>query len=379
MKKTNHWTLGLAAAGLISAPGMLCAQDAAAGAEALAASATLSGYVSTGYRYNSGSGTTGYSKASSANAFSLDVVDLKLSSAQGDGAMDTGYTVELWLGPLASTRPVDSNGNNDQTVAVEQANIDLHIPTGNGIDLKIGHFNTIVGYESDHHSTNPHYTQSWGLTIEPTHHTGILGSYRVNDQLGIGLGLANTAYGSAMNGTAANASTKALLSKLDYTLPDNLGLLSGKTINLAYIDGRGQNSPSVATSQPLGASTKKQHLYVGIRDINLRDDLSLGFAYDLDMGQGTGPDNWSMHSYLAYSINDEATLRFRYGYVDAPEVKYGNMSQGFEGHSYTTTLEYKIWENVLSRVEWRYDDSEGVAGAGTSSSNSFFLNLVYLF
>jgi hypothetical protein len=97
------------------------------------------------------------------------------------------------------------------------------------------------------------------------------------------------------------------------------------------------------------------------------------------MGQGTGPDNWSMHSYLAYSINDEATLRFRYGYVDAPEVKYGNMSQGFEGHSYTTTLEYKIWENVLSRAEWRFDDSDGVAGAGTSNSNSFFLNLVYIF
>jgi hypothetical protein len=173
------------------------------------------------------------------------------------------------------------------------------------------------------------------------------------------------------------------LSKLDYTLPDNLGLLSGKTINLAYIDGRGQNSPTVAKNQPGGASTKKQHLYAGIRDINLRDDLSLGFAYDLDMDQGAGSDNWALHSYLAYSINSEATLRFRYGYIDAPDVYYGNMDPaagvGFQGHSYTTTLEYKIWENVLSRVEWRYDDSDGVAGVGTSNSNSFFLNLVYLF
>ena len=174
-----------------------------------------------------GVGTSGYSKSSASNGYSLDVVDLKWSSAPTQGEWTAGYTVELWVGPLASTRPVSSTGNNNETVALEQANINLHVPVGNGLDLMIGHFNTIVGYESDHHSTNPHFTQSWGLPIEPTHHTGVLGSYKVSDNLKVGLGAANTAFGSAMN-AASSEGRDTILAKLDYTLPDSLGPLGGK-------------------------------------------------------------------------------------------------------------------------------------------------------
>ena len=387
MKKNTNWTLGLAAAGLLGSAGGIQAQEAAAGAEALAASTTLSGYISTSYRMDSGTGTSGYSKASASDRFSLDVVDLKLASAPGQGEYSAGYTVEFWVGPLASTRPVSSSGDDNQNIVLEQANIDLRVPVGNGIDLKIGHFNTIVGYESDHHSTNPHFSQSWGLTIEPTHHTGILGSYEVSDNLGISLGAVNTAFGSAMNAASSEGRDAQLLAKLDYTLPDSFGPLGGNTINLAYIDGYGQEavgSKAIATSQPGNSSKKKRHLYAGIRDIRLTDDLNLGLAYDLDKAVGAATnDNWALHTYLSYALNAKATLRFRYGYVDAPDVYYGNMDStagvGFQGDSYTTTLEYKLWENVLSRVEWRRDVSDGITGAGSKDADSIYVNLVYSF
>ena len=380
MKKNTNWTLGLAAAGLLGSAGVIQAQEAAAGANALAASTTLSGYISTSYRIDSGTPSNGYSKSSISDAFSLDVVDLKFASAQGQGEYSAGYTFELWVGPLASSRPVSSTGNNNQTVAVEQANIDLHLPVGSGLDLKIGHFNTIVGYESDHHSTNPHFTQSWGLTIEPTHHTGMIGSYQVSDDLDIGLGAANTAFGSAMNGAQASVGKKAGLAKLNYTLPDSLGFLGGKTINFAYIKGGGQNTPTAATSQPGNTATGKEHFYAGIRDIGLTDDLTLGLAYDLDKATDASTnDNWSLHTYLSYALSEKATLNFRYGTVDAPDVYYGNMSQGFVGDSYTTTLDYKLWENVVSRIEWRHDVSDGITGAGSKDADSIYVNLVYIF
>ena len=47
--KSHKWTLALAAAGVVSLPSLTNAQEAAAGADALAASTTLSGYVSTSY------------------------------------------------------------------------------------------------------------------------------------------------------------------------------------------------------------------------------------------------------------------------------------------------------------------------------------------
>ena len=161
--KMNKWTMGLAAAGVVTLSSVAQAQDAAAGAEALAASTTLSGYVSTGYKFNNGAANAGYFRAAeNRNAFSLDVVDLKLSSAQGDGAMDTGYTVELWMGPAASSigtgvdTDQDADGNQGGSIELMQANIDLRL---GGIDLKIGQFNTVIGAETYDYSKNLHRLQ----------------------------------------------------------------------------------------------------------------------------------------------------------------------------------------------------------------------------
>ena len=51
----------------------------------------------------------------------------------------------------------------------------LRTPVGNGIDWKMGVFDTVIGYESNSDPLNPNYTRSYGYTIEPTTHTGILG------------------------------------------------------------------------------------------------------------------------------------------------------------------------------------------------------------
>ncbi|HIG82211.1 MAG TPA: hypothetical protein EYQ62_11335, partial [Verrucomicrobiales bacterium] len=108
-------------------------------------------------------------------------VDLKLSSAQGDGAMDTGYTVELWMGPGAQSIGT-ADAATEGTVELMQANIDLRI---SGIDLKIGQFGTVVGAETYDYTSNTFYTHSWGFAVEPTHHTGLLASYTVSDDLQI--------------------------------------------------------------------------------------------------------------------------------------------------------------------------------------------------
>lgn len=378
MKKLNHWTKGLAVAGMICLAPVAQAQEAAANAvQTKLATTTMSGYVSTSYRWDPGSkdGTTAYSKASSPDRFSLDVVDLMFRSPIGAGDWAAGYTVEIWAGPLANTRKVNDSGTDTGNFALEQANIDLHVPVGSGLDVKIGHFNTIVGYESDHHSTNPHFSQSWGLTIEPTHHTGLMSSYKVNDSLQVGLGIANTAFGSAMNAVPRNKEAKTLLATLNYTLPDNLSVLSGRTLNFGYIDGRGQSLNS-ATGQPGNTEVDKQHFYAGIKDIPVTEKLTLGLAYDLDKVDGASNDNWSIHTYLSYQINDKTSVNFRYGFVEAPHI---TTDGGFEGHSFTVTLNHDIWDGVVSRLEYRHDEgSDGVAAA-QKSSDIVFMNLVYLF
>ena len=88
MMKMNKWTMALAAAGVVSLSSVAQAQEAAAGADALAASTTLTGYVSTSYTLDGvDAGTPGgyWRSGEDNNQFSLDVVSLTLASAQGAG------------------------------------------------------------------------------------------------------------------------------------------------------------------------------------------------------------------------------------------------------------------------------------------------------
>ena len=82
--------------------------------------------------------------------------------------------------------------NRDCNNDIRQAYITLRTPVGNGIDWKIGVFDTIIGYESSDSGNNPNYTRSYGYTMEPTTHTGILGTYKVNDMVSVQAGVANT-------------------------------------------------------------------------------------------------------------------------------------------------------------------------------------------
>jgi hypothetical protein len=305
--KMNKWTMGLAAAGIVSLSSVAQAQDAAAGAEALAASTTLSGYVSTGYKFGSGNASTGYFRAGeNVDSFSLDVVDLKLSSAQGDGAMDTGYTVELWMGPAASdvgTEQAAGAAGTGGTVELMQANIDLR---WNDIDLKVGQFGTVVGNEVYNYNENAFYTHSWGFALEPTHHTGILASYTVSDDLQIAAGLANSTSAS-VDATGANAENKTVLATVSYTLPSGTGALAGTELYYAYVAG--------ADSNTAGEENTDYH-YASIALPEIVANRTTKIVWD-HVEHAKGGDGQSKNSdvvglYLGYSLNDTTTLNVRY-------------------------------------------------------------------
>src|SRR5258708_36975527 len=81
---------------------------------------------------------------------------------------------------------------------VKQAFVDLHAPIGNGLDIKLGHFNYIGGYEVPDAGGNPNYSRSFAWTQEPASHTGVLLSYTANDWLSLIPGVANN-YNKALN------------------------------------------------------------------------------------------------------------------------------------------------------------------------------------
>ena len=357
--KMNKWTMGLAAAGVVTLSSVAQAQDAAAGADALAASTTLSGYVSTGYKY-SNSASTGYFRAGEGrNAFSLDVVDLKIT----DGTDHSAYTVELWMGPAASNLGTQDSGDGG-TVELMQANIDLRI---SGIDLKIGQFGTVVGAETYDYTSNTFYTHSWGFAIEPTHHTGLLASYNVSDELVIAAGLANTT-GNATNGAGAGSgSSKTFLGSVSYTLSSATGALSGTELYYGIVSGNAAGA----------SGDNDDYHYLSVTLPELAANLSISVAWDhVESGTAGTADSNVVGLYVGYQVNDDLALnaRFEVGNTNTGSGNWDDNADGIE--SITIGVNYKIWDNVISRVEFRNDDKDGT---GTTSQRVVAANLIYSF
>ena len=66
-------------------------------------------------------------------------------------------------------------------IAVPQAYGEVYVPIGNGLNVKIGHFYTPIGYESVPAPNNFFYSHAYTMQYgEPFTHTGALGNYTVN-------------------------------------------------------------------------------------------------------------------------------------------------------------------------------------------------------
>ena len=196
--KFNKWTMGLAAVGVVSLASAARADETKMSQVQTALSnTTLSGYVDTAAQWNLGSqnggATPAIGNAGNADGFTLNAIDIALDKPQDESPWAAGYHVELMDGPSS----INGAGN---FASIRQAYLALRTPVGNtAIDWKVGVWDTIIGYESSSDPANPNYTRSYGYGVEPTTHTGILGTYKVNDMFTVQAGVAN---GSNLGGAS---------------------------------------------------------------------------------------------------------------------------------------------------------------------------------
>ena len=205
--KLNKWTIGLAALGLVSlAPGVW-AQTTNAPAPAAPApiplttalsATTISGYVDTSMVWNPGTGnakTAPYAfNAGKQDGFNLDSALIQIQRSPDTSKWAAGYTLSLQAGSDVVTKD-----------AIRQAYVELMVPVGNGIDLEIGQWDNIIGYESNDDYKNPNWSRSYGYSIEPTTHTGVLGTYKFSDAISLQLGVANSLDTLGINGRNTSA------------------------------------------------------------------------------------------------------------------------------------------------------------------------------
>ncbi len=371
--KINKWTLGLAAVGLVSLAPALLAQTAAQQQVPLLTSlsaTTISGYVDTSAVWNPGTGNANPApyafNAGKQDGFNLDAVDIKLSKPLEEGKWSAGYVAELSYG-------TDAIGIDAGAYPIRQAYVDLGIPIGNGLELKLGRFDNILGYETSDAMNDPNWTRSYGYTFEPTEHTGLLASYKFADWIGLQVGLADqlttsgTANSRSLPGTYQNEGKKAVLGLLTLTAPDSWGALKGSALYGGFDIGQGAASASTEEWY-LGATinTPLTGLSFGASWDSIQDAAGInifGVGYDAGYFQ-------SIAGYAQYVINDKAKISARYEYangtalsnletVNGAVLPYGTLNKVM---ALTGTFEYDLWANVISRIEVRWDKNAGGGG-----------------
>ena len=400
--KFNKWTLGLAAVGAVSMASAVRADEAKLSQVQTALSnTTISGYVSAsanwqltpgnggpsgnygGGNYNNGIANSPGGQiplqSGKANGFSLDVVKLSIAKPQDESPWASGYQVDLLFGPDAvGWNPVSSGtgsgyADNGDSVAIQQAYIALRTPVGNGIDWKIGVFNTIIGYESFDAGSNPNYTRSWGWAVEPTEHTGVLGSYKVNDEWSFSAGVANTlstGINTSNDYSTSNGSAwhKTVMGSVTFNAPSNWGWASGSAFYAGMVYGfaGGQQGTPIYPGSKFGSQGGNQvNYYAGATLNSPWKNVTFGAAFDyvqnlggvqytISETAGVHADDYIFGLYNTIKASDKLSFNSRAEYWEVDAKSDGSVGSS-AGVSLTETVEYDLWANVISRLEVRYD------------------------
>lgn len=364
---TNQWTRGLITAGVISL-----------GAVAQAEETAISGYVSTTATWAPNVMTpANASFMPTADGFDLDNVDITIAKALDEGEWASGYAVELWAGPQAANlgNNIGGAGGNGNDLAIKQANVQLNAPVGNGLVLTMGVFDAIIGYESANIGENPNVTRSYGFTMEPFQHLGLLASYQISEAASLSVGVAdanNTILNPGNRGL--NNSAKTYMAAVSLTAPESLGPLGGTSITAGVVDGRAGGAGGPDTTQ----------IYLGGDIPTPIENLSLGLAWD-HINVGGASDSDSIAAYIGYKATEKLGINTRIDYLDQGNANGGGAGvNGGEFLGTTVTADYALWENVVTRAEWRWDkdlDSDGFGRAANARNNNhlFLLNAIYNF
>src|SRR5712692_12096085 len=297
--KYNRRTLALAAAGLVTLPSLLQAEEKPSSVLTALSATTLSGYVNTSAIWEPGTSTASIpgrafdGPSGKQDGFNVDVVSLMLAKALDETAWAAGYTVQLWLGPDAAgfNTSFPNFAGTGGDFAVKQAYVDLHAPLGNGLDIKLGHFNYIGGFEQPDAGLNPNYSRSFAWTQEPASHTGLLLSYVVNPFVSLMGGVANTVNNGVnwraalFNGTPTGSPSeteKTYMANVTLTVPTNgFGSFGGSTVAATIVNGLNNASGDAGTTPTTGHVTS---FNLSVTTPTPVTNLKLGFSYDYTDG-----------------------------------------------------------------------------------------------
>jgi hypothetical protein len=376
------------------------------------------------------------------NTFNVNAVKIALEKALPDkNEWAAGFRIDTIYGSdakyLADTA-LNGTGGNTSGLALEQALVKFRIPIGNGLDIYAGKFVTFLGYEVIESPANLNFSRGLLFTnLIPLTHTGVYADYKFNSiveaKLGIVDGWNNGTSSSAGNGVGAGSGVgaafgtsdsssfgKAITGQLIINAPGGNANITQSFIYSPQGEPGvvGQDNGSVVVYDIWGNWNP-----TFVKDNALLLGFNLDFGYDSASGQpgggaGAAAGNnsiglpiaagtdlndsntwWGAALYAQYKFTKVFSLAGRLEYIHSDAAlfpKFGGSSQaGYstnaagtaivetpsqDDYSATLTASFNMWDNLLTRVEYRLDDLSGSStGTGHQIDNEISLNAVYSF
>ncbi|PTX99865.1 hypothetical protein DB346_18825 [Verrucomicrobia bacterium LW23] len=309
------------------------------------------------------------------NAFKL-VLEKDLSDRKDEWS--AGFRTDLWFGEDAvrfgGADPATSPG---ESLFLHQAFVSMRVPVGNGLIVKFGKIAGLLGYEAEERPENMNY--SFGLMSTNYYNgasTGVMLTYPFTEHLEATVGMVSSWEGSdtAFFGLGIQEFGNAFTGQITYTVPGGNAWLSG-TFFVAPDGSVDQASPAFLDNLPLAVgeiSGEWRPKCVPNEALILAFDLMAGFAgsgTDAVFGAPTQDNSnwWGLGLYSKYRFTPVFSLAGRAEYLhndDSGKI-VGNSIPGNNAASPlgsstdlwsgTITAGFDLWENVLTRVEYRYD------------------------
>ncbi len=187
--------------------------------------------------------------------------------------------------------------------SILQANVTMHAPVlfKGGIDVKLGQFATLIGYETIDPSTNPFYSHSYNFNFGPFEHTGLQAIAHVNPTLDL-YGEVDTGESTTFDGGDDNAEPAGLV---------GVGLnnlVQGKLTVLALL----HLGPEDAVSA-IGPGANSQMRYEGDVVATYKATPKLTFVAEAQWQHDdvAGADSYGLAGYASYALTPTLTANFR--------------------------------------------------------------------
>jgi len=266
-----------------------------------------------------------------------------------------------------------ANDNNQSNVNIEQAYIELLAPYGNGIDFQFGKFVTLLGVETIDPRNN--WLASRGILFNyavPFTHTGVRATYDWNDKFRTVFGVNNGADLDINNNL--NVSIEGQMS---YKLTDRITLTQNIVVGEETPGGKdnGHDGETAITLDTIAGLKLTDKWLVNGESIWGKNGN--GDWYGFGVWNRYEFNDWISFNQRFEWFNDSSGARL--GYVDTATCPGGC---GYDVYEMTFGMDFKVYQNLLTRLEYRFDRTPGTQRFDVDTNtdqNLFLAEMVYSF